>query len=174
MRLLMPTEKQFGPEWFSIKEAAQYLSIGEPTLYRWMRDGKITYRKIGDSTRFLKEDLDAFVQVFPSKREAEKAKQICPVCHHDDVVVGKFRSTGLNYFRPDKSKFWSLSDSNIKTMAVMCQKCGAITHFGDTKKLAKLVAQAKFAEEEFEAEKYTPEKPEKSTKKKKTAKNKKQ
>ena len=161
----MAAEKQLGPEWFSIKEAAQYLAIGEPTLYRWMRDGKITYRKIGDSTRFLREDLDTFVQVFPSKREAEKVKQICPVCHHDDMVEGVFRSTGLNYFRPKKSKFWSMRDSNIKSMAVMCQKCGAITHFGDNKKLEKLVARAKAAEEDaIETEKIAPVKPPKTAK----------
>lgn len=169
----MSPEKQDGPEWFSIKEAAQYLSIGEPTLYRWMRDGKITYRKIGDSTRFLKEDLNAFVQVFPSKREAEKVKLVCPICHDDDIVLGKFRSTGLNYFRPDKSKFWSVRDSNIKTMAVMCQKCGAITHFGDTKKLEKLVAYAKAAEEVAETEKLAPAKTKKSIKKNKSAKDRK-
>lgn len=135
----MSTSKTNGPEWFSIKEAAEYLSIGEPTLYRWMRDGKITYRKIGDSTRFLKTDLDSFVQVFPSKREAEKVKQLCPACHNDELVSGVFRSTGLNYFRPQKSKFWSIRDSNIKTMALMCRKCGVITHFGDIEKLEKLL-----------------------------------
>ena len=47
------------PPWFSIKEAAEYLDIGEPTIYRWMREGQITYRKVGDSTRFWQEDLDA-------------------------------------------------------------------------------------------------------------------
>ena len=54
------------PDWFTIKEAADYLQIGEPTLYRWMRDGKITFRKVGDSTRFLQEDLDAVVVVHQS------------------------------------------------------------------------------------------------------------
>ena len=39
-------------KWYSIGEAAEYLDVGEPTLYRWMRDGKITFRKVGDSTRF--------------------------------------------------------------------------------------------------------------------------
>ena len=29
------------PKWFSIREAAEYLDVGEPTLYRWMRDGKL-------------------------------------------------------------------------------------------------------------------------------------
>ena len=32
--------------WYSIKEAAEYLDVGEPTLFRWMREGKITYRKV--------------------------------------------------------------------------------------------------------------------------------
>ena len=26
-------------KWFSVKEAAEFLDVGEPTLYRWMRDG---------------------------------------------------------------------------------------------------------------------------------------
>ena len=46
-------------KWYSIREAAAYLEIGEPTLYRWMRENKITFRKVGDSTRFLQADLDA-------------------------------------------------------------------------------------------------------------------
>jgi len=125
-------------KWFTIREAAKYLAIGEPTLYRWMRDGKITFRKIGDSTRFLQEDLDSFVQIFPSKKEMEKVKQICPVCHHDELVSGVFRSTGLNYFKASKAKFWTVKDSNVKTSAMMCVNCGAITHFGDLEKLKKL------------------------------------
>ena len=133
----MGSEKR--SKWYTIKEAAKYLSIGEPTLYRWMRDGKITFRKIGDSTRFLREDLDSFVQVFPSDKDIEKVKQICPVCHNSNLVKGVFRTTGLNYFKPDKAKFWSMKDSNIKTEAMMCLQCGAITHFGDVKKMNTLV-----------------------------------
>ncbi len=128
-------------KWYTIKEAAKYLSIGEPTLYRWMRDGKITFRKIGDSTRFLREDLDSFVQVFPSDKDLEKVKEICPVCHGTEVIQGLFRTTGLNYFKPVKSKFWSMKDSNIKTHAVMCLQCGAITHFGDVKKMNSLMTR---------------------------------
>jgi excisionase family DNA binding protein len=129
-------------KWFTIKEAANYLSIGEPTLYRWMRDGKITYRKIGDSTRFLQEDLDSFVQVFPSKKDSEKVRKYCPICHSDETVEGVFRSTGLNYFKVSKAKFWTIKDSNIKTSAVMCTQCGAITHFGDFEKLNDLLPES--------------------------------
>jgi excisionase family DNA binding protein len=126
------------PKWYSIKEAAKYLSIGEPTLYRWMRDGKITYRKIGDSTRFLQEDLDAFVQVFPSQKDLEKVREICPICHHDELVEGQFRTTGLNYFVPKNTKFWSLKDGYIKSAAKMCARCGGIILFSDVNKLERL------------------------------------
>ncbi len=126
------------PRWYSIKEAAEYLNIGEPTVFRWMRDGKITYRKIGDSTRFLQEDLDSVVQVFHSDRDIENAKKLCPLCHVGELVPGVFRTTGLNYFQPKKTKFWTLKDSNIETEARMCDRCGAIHLFGDTQKLNEL------------------------------------
>ena len=126
-------------KWYTIREAAKYLSIGEPTLYRWMRDGKITFRKIGDSTRFLKEDLDSFVQVFPSTKDIQKIKKICPICNSKELFKGIFRTTGLNYFKPTKSIFWKMKDTNVKTHAIMCLKCGAITHFGDVQKINALI-----------------------------------
>src|SRR3989339_2096743 len=115
----MSTDDKSAPMWYTIREAAKYLSIGEPTLYRWMREGKITFRKVGDSTRFLREDLDSFVQIVPSARDVEKVVSICPVCHHNELVTGVYRTTGLNYFTPKKAKFWSLKDANIKASAKM-------------------------------------------------------
>ena len=57
------TENTKKMKWYSIREAAEYLDVGEPTLYRWMREGKMTFRKVGDSTRFWQEDLDSVMQV---------------------------------------------------------------------------------------------------------------
>ncbi len=132
-------------KWFSIAEAADYLDVGEPTLYRWMRDGKITFRKVGDSTRFWQEDLDSVMQVFHSARDLEKTREVCPVCRHEELIEGRVQSTGLNYFTPKKTKFWTLKDSTIETAARMCAQCGAIVWFGDTAKLAKLRNSAKKA-----------------------------
>ena len=131
-------KKAVSPEWLSIKAAAEYLNIGEPTLYRWMRDRKITYRKVGDSTRFLKDDLDSVVQVFLSEKSHQEARQRCPVCHSDELEAGVYRSTGLTYFQIKKTKFWTVRDSNIKTEARMCARCGAVTIFGDLEKLHKI------------------------------------
>jgi len=131
-----------GPQWFSIKQACGYLGIGEPTMYRWMREGKITYRKIGDSTRFLQEDLDALVEVHPSKKDATRVREFCPVCHGTELVEGVVRSTGLIYFQPKKTKFWTLRDSNVALVSRMCAQCGAVFQFGNVEKLASLRASA--------------------------------
>jgi excisionase family DNA binding protein len=136
------------PRWYTIKEAAEHLEVGEPTVYRWMREGKITYRKVGDSTRFWREDLDAVMEVFHSQKEIENVKKICPACHAGELVEGAFRSTGLNYFQPSKTKFWTLKDSYIETQAFMCERCGSISLFGSTPKLADLLEKKKKAENE--------------------------
>ncbi len=129
------------PKWYSIREAAEYLDVGDPTLYRWMRDGKITYRKVGDSTRFWQEDLDSVMQVFHGEKDLENARELCPVCRHTELVEGKVRGAGLVYFVPRKTKFWTLKDSFVETNARMCPRCGAISWFGDTGKLSKLRAR---------------------------------
>jgi excisionase family DNA binding protein len=135
-----PTEAvSSSPQWFSIKEAAEYLSISEPTLYRWMQDGKITFRKVGDSTRFLKQDLDAVVEVHPSAKELVKVELNCPACHHDEMIEGRLDSTGRSYFIPKKTKFWTLKDSNVETRARMCSRCGYLMLFGDVAKLEALI-----------------------------------
>lgn len=128
-------------KWYSIREAAEYLDVGEPTLYRWMKEGKITYRKVGDSTRFWQEDLDAVMEVFHSAKDLDKAREVCPVCRHDELVEGKVRGAGMVYFVPKKTKFWTLKDSFIETSARMCTRCGTIAWFGNIDKLAQLRVQ---------------------------------
>ena len=127
-----------GPKWFSITEAAEYLDVGEQTIYRWMREEGITFRKVGDSTRFLQEDLDSVVQVRWSKADAARVRGICPVCRHEQMLPGDLQSTGRLYFRPKKTKFWTLKDSNVEVEAKMCVRCGCVTAFGDLEKLNEL------------------------------------
>ena len=130
--------KAGGPAWFSIREAAAYLQVGEPTIYRWMRDGRITYRKVGDSTRFLQQDLDALVAVFPSTKAPPTAPECCAVCRHDVLVEGDLRSTGLVRFHPRRPRFWTLKEGTVKTRALACARCGAITLQADPTALAAL------------------------------------
>jgi excisionase family DNA binding protein len=135
----MATEPQtVAPTWFSIREAAAYLKVGEPTIYRWMRDGRITFRKVGDSTRFLKEDLDGVVEVFPSQRDTARAAEFCPACHHTVLAEGDLRSTGVVQFQPARTRFWTLRGSSIPVRALMCAQCGTIVPKGDPARLAAL------------------------------------
>lgn len=140
--------KQTGTKqkWYSIQEAATYLEVGEPTLYRWMREGKITFRKVGDSTRFWQEDLDSVMEVFHSEKDANKVREVCPACRNTELVEGKVRGAGLVYFVPKKTKFWTLKDSFVETTARMCTRCGTISWFGDLIKLTKLQLQARPSE----------------------------
>ncbi len=131
-------EKPQGPVWFSIREAAEYLDIGEPTIYRWMRDGKINVRKVGDSTRFLQEDLDAVIKLIPADKNVNVVREFCAVCHGTELVEGDVRSTGLIYFKPKKTKFWTLKDSLIPITSRMCTRCGHVSITGDTAKLNAL------------------------------------
>ncbi|MFT5131211.1 MAG: excisionase family DNA binding protein [Rhodothermales bacterium] len=126
------------PDWYTIKDASAYLDIGEPTIYRWMRENKITYRKVGDSTRFLKEDLDGVVKVFPSNRNIQLAHELCPYCHHTEMAEGRMQSTGRMHFYPSKTKFWTYHTSDVETQARMCTRCGGISLMGDSEKLTAL------------------------------------
>ena len=53
------------------------------------------------------------------------------------------RGAGLVYFVPKKTKFWTLKDRFVETSARMCLRCGAITWFGDTAKMAALQTKAR-------------------------------
>ena len=136
------------PRWLTIKEAADYLDVGEPTIYRWMREGRMTYRKVGDSTRFFQEDLDGMVRVFPAERDIKQIQRLCPRCNHGDLIDGDVRSTGLIYFHPQKSRFWTLRDSNVALAASMCVRCGHIALSGDVDKLNALRVEAQPEEAE--------------------------
>ena len=137
-----------GPKWFTIAEAAEYLDVGEQTIYRWMREDAITYRKVGDSTRFLQEDLDSVVQVRWSKADAARVRGLCPVCRHEQLLEGDLQSTGRLYFKPKKTKFWTLKDSNVEVEARICLRCGCVTTYGDLEKLTALTSAARGKERE--------------------------
>jgi predicted nucleic-acid-binding Zn-ribbon protein len=73
----------------------------------------------------------------------DKAREVCPICRNGELVEGKVRGTGLVYFVPKKTKFWTLKDSFVETTALMCARCGAVTWFGDKVKLAELQSRGK-------------------------------
>jgi excisionase family DNA binding protein len=57
----------------TVDQAAEYLGVSRPTLYRWMRKGLVTYYAVGSvRRRFRREDLDAaYLRVEANRRSAD-------------------------------------------------------------------------------------------------------
>src|SRR5690349_5660242 len=122
----------------TIREAADYLGVSQPTIFRWMRAGLLSFYKVGGSTRFSKEGLDAVVEKKVGRKEAEGASARCASCGHGVLVSGRLQGTGLLYFKPDKTKFWTFEESLISTRSHMCTACGYLQLHADTAKLGRL------------------------------------
>jgi excisionase family DNA binding protein len=125
-------------DWYSIPEAAEYLGISQPTLFRWMKQGMVSFYKVGGSTRFAKEGLDAVIEKTTGRKEAEAAAGRCAACGHSVLVDGRLQGTGRLYFLPEKTKFWVFAESSVPTRAKVCTACGFIQLNADVAKLNKL------------------------------------
>lgn len=127
--------------WMTVKDAAEYLGVSEPTIFRWMREGTISFFKIGGSTRFRRENLDMMARKVTGKGEGEQLASQCSVCGHSFMLPGSVRSTGKIYFMPKKTKFLVMGDSNVEIAARACPICGHLDMFADTAKLAKIMRE---------------------------------
>ena len=125
-------------EWFTIPEAAEYLGVSEPTIYRWMKQGMLSFYKIGGSTRFSKEGLDAVIEKTTGRKEAEAAAGRCAACGHKTLVEGRLQGTGRLYFKPERTRFWVFAESLVATRAKVCPACGYVQLHADTGKLNRL------------------------------------
>jgi excisionase family DNA binding protein len=52
------------PDWLTLDEAAAYLKVSKPTLYRYCESGALRFYKLAGTgyRRFIKEDLDALME----------------------------------------------------------------------------------------------------------------
>lgn len=65
-----PTDKQ----WVTAPEAAEYLGVAVSTLYRWRKEGRLRFYRLGARvSRIKRQDLDALAQPQPpAKRPAAR------------------------------------------------------------------------------------------------------
>jgi len=127
--------------WYTVPEAAEYLGVSQPTIFRWMKDGMLSFYKIGGSTRFLRDGLDAVIEKTTGSKEAEAAGNRCAACGHSVLVEGRLRGTGRLYFQPDRTRFWVFEESMVPTKARVCAACGYIQMRADTEKLSRLTVR---------------------------------
>lgn len=126
-------------EIYTIPEAAQYLQVSEPTIYRWMKDGTLSFYKVGRGTRFTREMLEAVKITHTSRKEASESRATCACCGHGDLVAGRIQSTGKIYFVPDNAKFMILEDAYVATRAFSCTACGFVQIHADPEKTARIL-----------------------------------
>ena len=132
-------ETEAQKNWYSVKEAAEYLGVSQPTIFRWMKDGLISFYKVGGSTRFSREGLDALIEKTTGRKEAEAAAGQCALCGNSVLVDGRVQSTGRVYFKPDKTRFWVFAESLVPLKARVCTACGYVQLFAETEKLERLM-----------------------------------
>lgn len=48
--------------WLVSEKAAEYLSVSESTIYRWVKAGKLPIYRTEGISRFKVSDLDAFIE----------------------------------------------------------------------------------------------------------------
>lgn len=142
-----PQEDSSAKRWYTIRDAASYLGVSEQTIYRWMREGAISFHKIGDSTRFLKEDLEGVVDKHVSYKEASAVEEQCQRCGHSELVDGRILSTGQIYFTPKKTKFFTFRTGSVGTSAKVCPRCGYVNVYADVEKLKKIMIKKPKEEE---------------------------
>lgn len=65
-----PEEQQ---EWYTPQEAARYLRLSVPTVYRLTANGLLAAYFVGRSRRYRRADLDALPQRRTTPREANHA-----------------------------------------------------------------------------------------------------
>lgn len=127
-----------GAQWYSVREAAEYLGISEPTVFRWMREGLLSFYKVGGATRFSRANLDAVVEKNTGRKEADAAAARCAACGHHDLLEGRIQGTGRLYFRPAAARFWAWEEGLVPTTARTCAACGYVQLHADTEKLSRL------------------------------------
>ena len=130
-------------QWYTVRDAADYLGVSQPTIFRWMKDGLLSFYKVGGSTRFSREGLDAVIEKTTGRKEAEAASGRCASCGHGLLVPGQLQGTGRLYFKPEKTRFWSFEESLVSTRAKVCAACGYVQLYAETGKLNRLLPSDK-------------------------------
>ena len=125
-------------EWYTVAEAAEYLQVSQPTIFRWMKDATLSFYKVGGKTRFSREGLDAVIEKTTGRKEAQAAQGRCASCGHTTLLAGRLQGAGKLYFKADKTKFWVFDHSLVPTNARVCPACGYLQLYADTDKLGRL------------------------------------
>jgi excisionase family DNA binding protein len=73
--LLRPTMEKLG---FTVPEAAALSSLGQTSIYKAIREGKLRIRKYGTRTIITRADLESFLENLPDELERPEGRYARP------------------------------------------------------------------------------------------------
>ena len=104
-----------------------------------MKQGAISFNKIGKATRFSQRNLDAIIEKTTGENEAQECAARCASCGNSELAEGQLQGIGKMYFRPARAKFWVLDEALVPTRCRVCTACGYIQIHAETTKLRRLI-----------------------------------
>jgi excisionase family DNA binding protein len=119
-----------------VDEAADFLGIRPKTLYEWVRQGRVPYRKIGFNVRFDPAELDAWVA--SQSRGPESSERAVGSCaNHLEAPTGSdAKVTGRS---PETSKrIQELVAEAATTLRALEREVGAELSFNRRQELSAL------------------------------------
>jgi len=128
-----------GGELLTVTEAADYLGVGEPAIWRWMAEGALSCSWVKGACRLTRPALDAAASACAEEDPESTSGEKCAVCGRGPLIEGHVQDVGRIYFRPSKTRFWVLHEAVVPVAARMCAHCGHVDLVADTRKLRRLV-----------------------------------
>ena len=102
----------------TISQVAKLLSVAERTVYQWANDGEIPAYKVGNSWRFMEEELEQWVT---SRSNVGKAAGSGPAKQDDDAPEQDW-SERVSAFAQEIVKFLRNSDERIWILDTLADK----------------------------------------------------
>jgi excisionase family DNA binding protein len=60
--MYMGADQQVQPEWLRYSEAERYSGLGRSTLWKLVRDGRVSAAKVGKAVRIRRRSLDEYME----------------------------------------------------------------------------------------------------------------
>lgn len=78
-------------EWYSLDEAAEYMSVSKRTIYKWTKQGRLRTCLLGTerTRRFRKDDLDRLPRLLETRNEAARPETLAALSAASDPVLGE-------------------------------------------------------------------------------------
>ena len=78
-------------EWYTLDEAAEYMSVSKRTIYKWSKEGRLRTFRLGKqrTRRFRKDDLDTVPELLENEGEEGEMEALAALSATGDPVLAE-------------------------------------------------------------------------------------